>query len=263
LKKERKDEMIENLQQRISTLLKENGEFQKEIKFRIEESDRFKYQMKSLEDSNKELRSSIRENERILSDFHSKSLENASFTLHRGEEMKRKFESIYEENKVLISENSELKQKNSSLLDLTKEWEFKFDCKINEMKFEFEREMKKMVDNYEKQIFQLTHQLNFSKKEQDVEFKKNLDLLEEEFKKVLNENNDKFRQLRMAYDEKSKNENDIKSLLKAALMKNNEQELTINDFEQTLVKIKKEVNEIIAERDILQKEVYKKLKKKS
>ena len=248
--------MVENLQQRIANLLKENGELQRENKTRAEEFDRLKREMKSLDETNKELRASIRENERILSDFHSKSLENASFTLQRGEEIKRKFESIYEENKILISENSELKQKNSSLLDLTKEWEFKFDSKINEMKYEFEREMKKLTDDYEKQIFQLSHQLNFSKKEQDSDFKKSLDLLEDEFKKVLNENNERFRQLKNAYEEKCKNENDIKSLLRAALMKNSEQETTINDFEQTLIKIKKDVAEIIAERDLLQKEVF-------
>ena len=105
-------------------------------------------------------------------------------------------------------------------------------------------------------IFQLSHQLNFSKKEQDSDFKKSLDLLEDEFKKVLNENNERFRQLKNAYEEKCKNENDIKSLLRAALMKNSEQETTINDFEQTLIKIKKDVAEIIAERDLLQKEVF-------
>lgn len=256
LKKERKDEMVENLQQRISGLLKENGEFQREVKVRADEIERLRRELKSLEDTNKELKASIRENERILSNFHSKSLENASFTLQRGEEMKRKFETVYDENKVLVSENSELKQKNSSLMDLVKEWEVKFDAKINEMQFEFERETKKMADDYEKQIFQLTHQLNFSKKEQEAEFKKNLDLLEEEFKQVLNENNEKFRQLKSSYEEKLKNEGDLKNLLRAALMKNGEQEATINDFEQTLIKIKKEVTGIMSERDLLQKEVF-------
>ena len=255
VKKDRKDDMVENLQQRISTLLKENGEYHKEIVLRTEESDRLKQENKSNEQKIKELKISVRENEKILAEFHSKSLENASFTLHRGEEMKRKFESIYEENKVLMTENSDLKQKNSGLLDLTKEWEYKFDSKINEMKYEFEREMKKMIDTYEKQIFELSHQLNFTKKEQEVEFKKNLDLLEDEFKKVLNENNEKFRQLKFAYDDKNKNESDLKNLLKAALMKNHEQEQNINEFEQSLFKIKKEVAEIIAERDLLQKEV--------
>ena len=209
VKKDRKDDMVENLQQRISTLLKENGEYHKEIVLRTEESDRLKQENKSNEQKIKELKISVRENEKILAEFHSKSLENASFTLHR----------------------------------------------INEMKYEFEREMKKMIDTYEKQIFELSHQLNFTKKEQEVEFKKNLDLLEDEFKKVLNENNEKFRQLKFAYDDKNKNESDLKNLLKAALMKNHEQEQNINEFEQSLFKIKKEVAEIIAERDLLQKEV--------
>ena len=88
---------------------------------------------------------------------------------------------------------------------------------------------------------------------------KNLDLLEEEFKKVLNENNEKFRQLKQAYDEKNKNENDLRNLLKAALMKNGEQEGIIGDFEMSLQKIKKEVWEIVAERDILLREVSMKI----
>jgi len=255
IKKERKDEIVENLHQRVSLLLKENGEFHKESVLKSEEIDRLNRELKSSESLIKELKISLRENERILSDFHSKSLENASFSLQRGEEMKRKFESIYEENKVLISENSELKQKNSNLLDLTKEWEYKFDGKFNEIKYEFEKEIKKMMDSYEKKIFELSHSLNYSKKEQDNEFKKNLDLLEEEFKKVLNENNEKFRQLKQAFDEKNKNENDLKNLLKAALMKNNEQEGIIGDFEMSLQKIKKDVGEIVTERDLLLREV--------
>lgn len=248
--------MVENLHQRISSLLKENGESHKEIVLKTEEINHLKQNLKSNEDLIKDLKASLRENEKILSTFHSKSLENASFTLQRGEEMKRKFESIYDENKLLLSENSDLKQKNLSLMDLTKEWEFKYESKINEIKYEFEREMKNTIDSYEKQMFQLEHQLNHTRKEQDADFKKSLDLLEEEFKKVLNENNEKFRGLRIAYEEKNKNESDLKDLLKAALMKNNEQESTINEFERNLNKIKKEVVEIIADRDLLQKEVF-------
>lgn len=88
-----------------------------------------------------------------------------------------------------------------------------------------------------------------------MEFKKNLDLLEEEFKKVLNENNEKFRHLKALYEEKAKNEMDSKNLLRAAMLKNQEQENVIREFEQTLTRIKREVGEIIAERDSLRAEV--------
>lgn len=156
--------MVENLQLRISNLLKESSEFHKELSLKKEENDRLKHELRSNEDIIKELKASVRENEKILANFHSKSLENASYTLQRGEEMKKKFESVYEENKILVTENAELKSKNAGLLDLTKEWEFKYESKMNELKFETEREIKKLIDDYEKQLFQLNHQINYAKR---------------------------------------------------------------------------------------------------
>jgi hypothetical protein len=44
----------------------------------------------------------------------------------------------------------------------------------------------------------------------ELEFKENLDLLEGEFRKVLMENTEKFRQLKIAYEEKSRSESDAK-----------------------------------------------------
>lgn len=255
VKKEKKEDLIENLQQRITTLLKDSSEAHKELLMKKEENERLRQDLRTNDENIKELKAAIRENEKILASFHSKSLENASISLQRGEELKKKLESLYEENKTINSENSELKMKNSSLLELIKEWEYKYDNKIKEIQYETEQETKKLVDEYEKQIFQLNHQLNFSKKEQEIEFKKNLDLLEDEFKTVLHENNEKFKQIKQVYEEKCKNEADLRSLLRAAVIKNQEQETTIHEFEQILLKIKKDVGEIIAERDYLRNEV--------
>ena len=72
-------------------------------------------------------------------------------------------------------------------------------------------------------------QLEEERKVRDREFKENLDVLEAEFKKVLLENNEKFRQLKVAFEEKHKSEVDAKQLMRVAVLKNTEQEEVINE----------------------------------
>lgn len=81
-----------------------------------------------------------------------------------------------------------------------------------------------------------------------------MDLLESEFKKVLLENNEKFRQLKSAFDERCKSEQDCKQLMRVAVQKNNEYEVLVNDMQQNLIKLKKEVSEIMIEKESLQTE---------
>lgn len=107
--------------------------------------------------------------------------------------MRKKYETLYEENHNLQSENSNLKQRVSELLDLCREWEFKFEKKIDEYTYRSESDKR----NYELEKEKIQREINeFYSKEIDrnnQQFKENMDMLENEFKKVLMENNEKFR----------------------------------------------------------------------
>ena len=91
------------------------------------------------------------------------------------------------------------------------------------MKFEFEKKLIQLNKTHDDQI-----------RAKETEFQKNMDLFEEEFKKVLLEQNQKHKDLQMAFKEKERTEGDIKNLFKVTIAKNNEQEDLIQELTETL-----------------------------
>lgn len=160
----------------------------------------------------------------MLSEFHSKALDSANTNLMRNEDMRKKYDATLEENKVVHQENSQLKSRVSELLELCREWEFKYEKKVDEMTYRNEGDKKQAVEEVLKKERETQKNLEDLLRARENEFKENMDLLESEFKKVLLENNDKYRQLKVAFEEKSRSEADSKQLMKIAVAKNNEYE---------------------------------------
>lgn len=163
----------------------------------------------------------------MLNEFHSRALDTANTNLMRNEDMRKKYDTTMEENKQLLSEQGQLKARVAELLELCREWEFKYEKKVDEMTYRAEGEKKLAVDEVLKTERETQKRLEELLRTRESEFKENMDLLESEFKKVLLENNDKYRQLKVAFDEKSRTEADAKQLMKISVAKNNEYEQII------------------------------------
>lgn len=67
-----------------------------------------------------------------------------------------------------------------------------------------------------------------------------MDLFENEFKKVLLEQNQKYRDLQMAFQDKGKTEGDMKNLIQVTIAKNNEQEDIITELTDALEQVKEQ-----------------------
>ena len=69
------------------------------------------------------------------------------------------------------------------------------------------------------------------------------------------ENYDKFRRLQQAFEEKSKSEQEARHLMRIAVQKNTQQESVIEDLQIALQKVRKEVPEIVSDKEQALKEL--------
>ena len=254
-KKDKKEDLVETLQIRVESLLKENGESTKELSLRIEEISRLKETLSSAENRISELKAVIRENEKNLNDLHSKSIENSNMNLLRAEELQRKYDELQKTMERKIDENRKIAEKNHELVDLIQEWERKFDERVNEALKAEEGKLRRKEAENAKFLEEIDSKYGKQIEDSEEKFKVNMDLLEEEFKKVLLENNEKFKQLKVAYDEKYKNELEMKQFLKLTVAKNSDMERIIEEQTELLKKLKKEYTDVFSEKESLSKNV--------
>ena len=78
-------------------------------------------------------------------------------------------------------------------------------------------------------------------------------MIKESFR--LLENNEKFRNLKISFEEKAANENELKQMLRVSVQKNNEYDEVIQDLNKALQRLKREVTEVIAEKEQMSREV--------
>ena len=72
-RRERKEELVDNMQARLTQVLKENGEYHREIAVKSEELERLKNKARDDDKLITELKAQLKENERALAEFHSKA----------------------------------------------------------------------------------------------------------------------------------------------------------------------------------------------
>ncbi len=120
------------------------------------------------------------------------------------------------------------------MVDLCKEWESKYSHRIDDIKREQQTELMNLKYACDKKLQEVTRAHDDEMREKEQEFQKNMDLFEEEFKKVLLEQNQKYKDLQMAFKDKGRTESDIKNLFKVTIAKNNEQEDLIQELTETL-----------------------------
>ena len=254
-KKDKKEDFIESLQARVENLLKENGELTKELSFRIEEISGLKENFSLAESRISELKAVIRENEKNLNDLHSKSIEHSNVNLLKAEDLKRKYDDLQRVFENKIDENKKIVENNHELVYLIQEWEKKFDDRVNEVLRDDENKLRMKEEEHSKILEDVNCKYRKQIEKSEERLKANMDLLEEEFKKVLLENNDKFKQLKVAYDEKSRNEMEMRQFLKLTVAKNSDMERIIEEQTELLKKLKKEYTGVLSEKEYLSKNV--------
>ena len=74
---------------------------------------------------------------------------NAEDSVQKSEQIQVKYEAVLIENKHISEEKNAMKLRNSELLELCREWEHKYERKIDELCFKFERELKEKDTAYE------------------------------------------------------------------------------------------------------------------
>ncbi|KAL4487052.1 hypothetical protein ABPG72_001504 [Tetrahymena utriculariae] len=254
-KTEKREEIVETLQLRITDLIKENGQYHRELAIRQDQTDKQASEIKNLQEDIIEMRGRLRENEQTLSEFHKKALDQTNSYVTKYEQINKKYEQVLEENKLMANENGMLKTRVQELLEITREWEYKYEKKVDELSYKHEQYIRDIQQEFaQREQFQ-EKQLREWEKAKEDEFKENIEMMEQEFKKYFLENNNRFRELSRAYEEKCKQEQDSRHLMKVAVQKNSDQSNLIEELQNALLKVKKEVAEIVNERDVAQKEL--------
>jgi hypothetical protein len=144
--------------------------------------------------------------------------------LLRNEEIRKKYEEAMEESKHSMQECNQLRERVTELLEICRELEYKYDKKVDEMNYALEGERRTAHEEGQRRERELREAMESELERQNAQFKENLDLLESEFKRVLMENNEKFRQLKIAFDERTQSEAEARQLMRAAAAKASEYE---------------------------------------
>ena len=254
-KKDRKEEMIDSLQNRIGDTMKENGEYHKELSLRMEELSKLKENLNDAEIRIGELKAVIRENERNLTEIHTKAIENSNLNLLRSEELQKKYEGLHVTYEDKCKEYQHLVEKNKELIDLVKDWEQKFNSKLHAHESNRNEALDDAERSYQKNLEELCERYKKEQQKQEEKFQNNMDMLEDEFKKVLMENNEKHKQLKIAYEDKCKNESELKDFMRVTVGKNTEQERLIEQQNDILRRLKDEYTRTLQEKDDLARTV--------
>ena len=117
---------MENLQTRISKLLKENGEYHRELFKRMEEIEKITQKVQSAGIETAQLRAVIKENEKNLQSFHNKAIESSNQNLQRSDTLQRKCYDLEKQVEKQLDEKNLLLDKNREMVDLCKDWENKY-----------------------------------------------------------------------------------------------------------------------------------------
>ena len=254
-KKDKKEDLIEEQQRRISDLLRENGEFNKELAMRLEEISNLKAAVSTAEGRVAELKAIIRENERNLTDLHTQALQHNTINIQRSEDLQRRYDDLEKQLDERTKELRNVLDKNAELVGMVAGWERKYEDRVNEINRGEQARLRALENEYKEKIedMERAHEREMTRNEE--KFKESMDVLEEEFKKVLLENNDKFKMLKSAFEEKCKVETELKQLLKVISSKNIEFEKIIDQQNDMLEKMSKEHFKMIQEKDTIIKSV--------
>jgi Chromosome segregation ATPases len=256
-KKDKKEDLVEKLQSRVGELLKENGEYSKELAIRLDEINKLRENLTAADGRIAELKAIIRENERNLTELHTKAIESSNLNLHRTEELQRRYDELLKNYEAKNEEMKRITDRNQELVDLVKEWEKKYDEKIHEITRQEHERTRLIEEDLVRRIedMERNHKKEIARNEE--KYKENMDLLEEEFKKVLLENNEKFKQLKAAFEEKCRSETELKQYIKLTVTKNTELEKIIEEQNEMLKKLRDEYAIALQEKEKLEKSVRK------
>jgi len=254
-KKDKKEDLIDEQQRRISDLLRENGELNRELSMRAEEIGNLKSDLGITEGMISELKGIIRNNERSLNELHSQALQNNSVNIQRSEDLQRKFDELEKETQEKSKEIRKLNERNLELEEAVLKWEKKLEEKAGEVLRSEQSKLRLIENDYKEKIEDLerTHEKEIMRC--DDRFKESMDMMEEEFKKVLLESNDKFKTLKAAYDEKTRLEAELKQILQVVGAKNGELERLLHDQTVMMKSMKEEYINLLQDRESATKNV--------
>ncbi|KAM3146226.1 hypothetical protein pb186bvf_001571 [Paramecium bursaria] len=253
-KKERKDEIINDLQTRLSEILQTNGQFTKENEILLEQIQQLKLQNQEKELKITDFKSQLKEAEKALQEFHKNAVDQVSQTLLRQEQLQQKYEAVNQENKQLFQENAQLKKRIQELLEICREWEQKYDAQIQEDENNLKNSVQSVINDYEQKLVDLQLRHEEEIKQFDQESRQMQDQLEFEVRNVLKENMDKLKQMKQLYDDKNHSEQELQSQLNVYKLKVSEQESIIQELQGALIRIKREVQDFIQDKDYSKKE---------
>ncbi|CAD8168326.1 unnamed protein product [Paramecium octaurelia] len=253
-KKERKDELITQLQNKISELLQLNGQLSKENQILIEQQNVQKVKDQEKDFKLSEYKIQLKEAEKQLQEFHKNAVEQASQTLMRQEQLQSKSEQINQENRSLYQDNSQLKRRIQELLEICREWEVKFETSQKENEQQLQIQLQQVVHEYEQKLQVQQSQYEQQLQEFETESKLMQDQLENEFRNLFQENMEKFKQLKLQYDEKCRIEVQQSQEIKILQGRLLEQESLIKELQSALIRLKREVQEFCQEKDLAKRE---------
>ena len=99
----KKDKQLLELQSTLNDMMRENGKLSKEVSSKNTEMERFIRESSELKLENAESRAVIKDNERKISDFHARTLDNVNNNSAKMEDLKKRYEKLYSEHSALQS----------------------------------------------------------------------------------------------------------------------------------------------------------------
>lgn len=214
-KKEKKEDVIEDLQNRIAELTRENGNYHKEIQFRRFEGRR-----------SSEGVSTVSATERKQPRYDPDLLQSRAETVRDNKmDIWTKYEALDKAYQERCRDVNDLEMRNKELVALVKEWEERYkrhtdqedllvEQRIIEKEREFQRRMAETRDNSTRELIV-----------QEEKFKETMDILEAEFKNVLMQNNQKLSEMKTQYEEKFRTERELQKIIQ-------KQSVLIEELEQ-------------------------------
>lgn len=242
-KKEKKEGIVDSLQNKITVLMEENSILREQTR-QFEETQRaLKGEKDDLEREIGQLRAVLRENEKTLSSFHSKSLEENSGNIRRLQEIQMAYDALAKEHEERSAQCSLLASRVHELANEHKDKEVAAQLHLKDLVHNYENRIKDLEREIQDQKAGEQDRMEKKLNEREERFKNSMDLIEEEFKKVLLETNEKLRRTKQTLEEQTSQQRNFHEAIRFREEKIDEQDKMILELNNMLVKAKDQVAE--------------------
>jgi len=198
-----KDVSLEKLQDRISTLMQNNGDLFRQSQQMREDISHHLEEKSALNATIEQLRRTLSDYERNLHNLHETSIRTSSQGVERYTELTHRFKELQEMNEVLTRELNSSHRTVQKLQEASASWKSVIDSKLRESKTFYEDEIRDLTRRFEDQKLSISDEFKQTMLEKEEKFRNNMDKLEEEFRKILVETNNKCKKIKKSLENKT------------------------------------------------------------